>query len=173
MPNVDLLVETLAHIEVEQGHWNQEHWGHAPISDELFLELKGREEWDVDGYTLVHEDEVTPCGTAYCLAGWACVLSGEKLQWKLHPERYVYADRTVAGVKIPERANELLGLSRDRNVGYSAVGDLFSPNRTIDQLYELGSEQFDIEEDALRQRVEVRTVDLQRHFAELATADAV
>lgn len=47
MPDVERMRRTLAHIEANQGLWNQNKWA-----------------------------EDTACGTTYCYAGWAVVLEG-------------------------------------------------------------------------------------------------
>lgn len=50
------------------------------------------------------------CGTTYCVAGWACVLSGVELGFQTF-ETYEYADSTVDGESIVDKAEQLLGIS--------------------------------------------------------------
>jgi hypothetical protein len=51
-PNLDLLRRVLRQIDDDPKSWNQSYW--ATKSD---------------------------CGTAYCFAGWACVLSDNQIDW--------------------------------------------------------------------------------------------
>lgn len=88
MPNTDLLRRTLAHIEDNRREWNQGTWGHR-----------------------------NECGTTYCFAGWAVVLSGGQINFE--PEfdidgSYLASYVVMPGDPVPDNvenaATRLLGL---------------------------------------------------------------
>lgn len=128
-PNVDLLNRTLAHIEEHPEQWNQEYWA-----------VRG-----VDG-----------CGTAYCFAGHAAVLSGVPLWWHddwedgyssedddcddWRPVRQVADNISVApqsefyNCSIKYAATHLLGLSS------AAAARLFHGDNTLDDLRRIVAE---------------------------------
>lgn len=54
----------------------------------------------------------TECGTSCCIAGWACVLSGEELDWYQALNGPWFADHTVSGEHIADAAERLLGLPK-------------------------------------------------------------
>lgn len=54
------------------------------------------------------------CGTTYCIAGWACALSGEQFDWHGAVGDYVLIDGEP--VNPLDRATELLGLTEDQAV---------------------------------------------------------
>lgn len=79
------------------------------------------DEWDQGSWAVIKpEAEGGACRTAYCVAGWACVLSGEQLRYEEAPISYIpripmargylYADYTEDGVDIGERAQFHLDL---------------------------------------------------------------
>lgn len=52
------------------------------------------------------------CGTTMCLAGWACHLSGEKIDWangEMQDGKWV-AHRLKSGEQVEERATQLLDI---------------------------------------------------------------
>jgi len=118
-PNVDLLQRTLAHIEAHPEQWDQNHWG---------IE--------------------TDCGTAYCFAGAAVVLSDLPLDWDLDEDEFGDPEITanMIGEGAPEGfrfrsirwvAKELLGL----NEGQS--DKLFHAHNTLDDLRHIVAELID------------------------------
>ena len=57
--------------------------------------------------------ERTKCGTTHCIAGWACALNGDTIQWE--PDESVGESASSVTTKdgqlpIDDRARELLGL---------------------------------------------------------------
>jgi hypothetical protein len=66
------------------------------------------EGWDQEVWAAQRE-----CGTSYCIAGWACVLSGYKVNFE-NAEPDFYGGREVTtldnGEYIDAKASELLGL---------------------------------------------------------------
>lgn len=55
-------------------------------------------------------DHTAPCGTACCIAGWACVLSG---RYSVEDIRKARDAEYVVKERISETAQELLGLSEN------------------------------------------------------------
>lgn len=81
IPNLPLLRRVLRQIDSDPKHYNQKNWRSN-----------------------------TECGTAYCVGGWACVLSGETIEYSPDGVMSVNGDplRPVGPV-----ATELLGLKYD------------------------------------------------------------
>lgn len=77
-PNAELAYRVLDHIDAHPEQWVQSTWVTK-----------------------------TECGTAGCFAGWACLLSGEKLD----SEEFL-GIMLRSGLPIPDKAEELLGASR-------------------------------------------------------------
>jgi len=102
-PNVKLLNRILDIIETDPDHWDQETW--------------------------VTE---TPCGTAYCFAGWAVHLNGYKFHpgWdlSLNTSDEVYKDNEKESIYIQDVAQEILGLT------LLEATTLFSSWRTLDDI---------------------------------------
>lgn len=97
VPNLPLLRKVLAQIDQHPEEWNQQEW---------FTE--------------------TACGTAACVAGHACLMSGDKPGGDECPTTGVVitvntADGSVLGVQ--ERAQSLLGLT-------DGECDMFDPENT-------------------------------------------
>lgn len=72
------------------------------------------------------------CGTAYCLAGWACVLSGDVFDWHGVVGDYVLIDGEP--VNPFDRAAELLGITNDQAVTLFLT---FDNREALDRLDEL------------------------------------
>lgn len=157
MPNTDLLVDALAHVELEEARWNQGAWGYTELSDELAARLDTRPS-EADGEVHLTQEEAASCGTAYCLAGWTCVLAGEQLDWKrLGKTSEAHAQYTRSGWPIGDLANSLLGLDAYVNRGSQGTpGDLFAGDNTLDTLYEIAADQIDMDEELLRKKVAER-----------------
>lgn len=79
-----------------------------------------------DLHKQLHWASVTDCGTAYCFAGWACVLSGLAADQK-ELEAYMFTCRLSDGESIEEKAQELLGID-----DYTASELFFGRNSTAD-----------------------------------------
>ncbi len=102
--NVPLLRKTMEHIEAHPEEWDQRHWA-------------------------IQKEE---CGTAFCFAGTAIQLSGEKRwQWDWHPicnEATLHDTVQDCQVSIAETARKLLGLRAHQ------ASDLFEANNTLPEL---------------------------------------
>lgn len=65
------------------------------------------------------------CGTSYCMAGWACVLDGQKIDWGLgnsdadSVDGYAESSYLTTGERVDEKGREILGLN------YEQADDLF------------------------------------------------
>lgn len=86
--NVDLLMQVREKIVNEPEKHKQETW--ASASGETLPEDGG-------------------CGTAYCVAGWATVLDGQRLAWDGRPGRWT-AFETTDGYPVWSYARDALGL---------------------------------------------------------------
>jgi hypothetical protein len=86
MPNTELLVRTLAHIEAHPDEWDQLHWA-----------------------------RLAPCGTAYCFAGTALALAGKaEFQWGSRAvDSMEFAEQMADGEDIGTAAQRLLDLDMD------------------------------------------------------------
>lgn len=92
-PNDELLARTLRHIIENPREWDQESWAHR---------------WE-------DEDKLgrDVCGTAYCFAGTAVVLTGHPILWE---GDHAFSDLVVDGdgvEEVPGVARRELGLSAD------------------------------------------------------------
>lgn len=92
-PNTDLLRATLDQILAQPELHHQEYWA-----------------------------KQTDCGTAYCFAGWACVLSGLEARFFEGCRRTEFL---TDGRTIDATAQEILGLDS------LTVGDLFDPHNDV------------------------------------------
>lgn len=126
MANTELLkkIKTLITIE-RSGNWDQSLWGKtSPDNVDENGDLK----------------EIT-CGTEFCVAGWACVLSGEKIDWRGAEMMYdgnLQASRLVNGQEIEARAAELLDLDEHSATElFYGLGHEGTLNR-LDELIEHG-----------------------------------
>lgn len=101
MVNATKLNENLRYITDNQDGWKQETWA--------------------ESITTTGDVPPTPgaCGTSFCLAGWAVVNDGHKLNWtksaRYNPstgkDEYVWSAATTEdGREISELAQEILGL---------------------------------------------------------------
>jgi hypothetical protein len=114
-PNAELAYRVLDHIDAHPEQHNQRVW----------IEDRG------------------DCGTAACMAGWTCLLSGD--QPRFHgdgdPEaEFVIHAGVTRGDYIPDRAAELLGMKPD---GGAQTGfRLFEPSNTREDLGRLVAEIF-------------------------------
>jgi hypothetical protein len=115
MANVELLKKVRDKITSDPEHWNQNFWG---ILDGEVVERTRKPLAD-----RTPEFEIS-CGTTACIAGWACILSGEPMEWRTAAPDYfqprlLSATETVHGRDVSVRAAELLGLDE------IDAGDLF------------------------------------------------
>lgn len=86
MPNLEKLKELHERITTKPENWDQECWA-----------------------------QQKECGTSYCMAGWACVLDGQVIDWpkNVEPGEWVEALHLVTGQDIDEAARDILGLDQD------------------------------------------------------------
>jgi hypothetical protein len=115
MPNVELLRQTLAHIEANPDEWDQRDW---------------RRE--------------TSCGTAYCFAGWAVKLTGGEFCRDSGGKVFgslVKASGSDVPLMIADYAAELLGLPPEVDeYGGPANALLFYSRNTLDDLRRIVAE---------------------------------
>lgn len=71
-----MFVKTLAHIELEHEAWLQPSWGSVTTP----IDMLGVEIGDIGD--LVPDEVIKGCGTAFCLAGTASMLAGNKPVWR-------------------------------------------------------------------------------------------
>ena len=87
----------------------------------------------------------TECGTTLCIAGWACVLSGQELRWydtEDEQGRFVArADYASLGEPIWSKANELLGLSDQEGGHLFYAMDGAMALAKLDELIEKGKNE--------------------------------
>lgn len=115
MPNTELLNRTLNYIEAHLDEWDQEYWARR-----------------------------TSCGTSYCFAGTAVVLSGLPLAWHDAGEddygvdadelAHNVIDEGEVGDSIATTARNLLELTADQ------ADRLFYPGNNLAKLHSLVAE---------------------------------
>jgi hypothetical protein len=131
--NIDLLDRVMEWVE--QSHEKQEMvkaekgWNHYPSVEDMIVEdmfvadmiaAIGDDIWYQNDWRMV-----TDCGTAFCVAGKACDLSG--VQWAGTNERLI--SETEFGVwDVQEKAQHLLGLT------VSEADRLFKGSNTVEDL---------------------------------------
>lgn len=101
--NVELLQKTLAHIEAHPKLWDQTWW----------------------------RTERVGCGTAYCFAGWAAMLSGAafvRLEDRTLSNEFVIPAGGGDSIWIQTYAGQALGISSDKAM------DLFNGDNTLADL---------------------------------------
>lgn len=105
--NIPLLRKVLDHVTAHPEEHNQSMWGVR-----------------------------TSCGTAYCIAGHALVMSGVQLGWEDTADGYGYAtvDVTKDGEQIHDAARRVLGL--DDVQAYL----LFDPNNSRDRAWAIAAD---------------------------------
>lgn len=134
-------VETFTAIELDPQSWNQKAWAIR-----------------------------SQCGTAYCFAGWTCVLAGREIDWdnELWAVRRLGDGALVATTlaehdepAIHEAAAELLGLNDDQ------ADDLFGMDNDLLALYVKAARILGCSWTSLAAEVEGRVFEAQRESAAL------
>lgn len=115
IPNLPLLRKVLDHIDAHPDEWYQQDWGIQPTE---YAECTG------------HDIEALPapaCGTAFCIAGHAAIMSGARPLWRNGKMNDVC---TPAGAVVGtgDYAAEVLGLTSDEDV---ALFDEWNSRETI------------------------------------------
>lgn len=110
MPNTDLLRRTLTQIEAHPETWDQKNWG---------IE--------------------TDCGTAYCFAGWAVVLSDLPLDWDLEEDEFenqrVVANRTSEDAPLGFRLRSIFHVAKQLlDLSMPQAEHLFHADNSLDEL---------------------------------------
>jgi len=177
MANRKLFIEVLAHVELEPETWQQANWMSAPP---LHLQLdKLPEERQVLGQFDLSQEEVesvhgVACGTAACIAGWACLLSGARPRWYANS----YPAENVAIVSVDNRNVEYKGRIHTVNdlahrlLGMAVLSpetrsDLFDGKNTKDEVYRISAEYLDLPMSELHRLVDERVEGILADRAEL------
>ena len=146
MANIELLERVLKTIEADPVHWKQHYWRSQMLEGgtrqypfnmpRLMREI-------VPGHTVLTVD----CETAFCVAGWACELSGEPTEWQdtsyLWPNEYDQEIHQKYGtVSAFDRGRRVLGLTNEQ-ASYLFEGDrsLYSIKSYIEVLKRLETQR--------------------------------
>lgn len=124
-PNHELFVKVLAQIEREPQAWDQQQFAHK-----------------------------RDCGTAYCFAGWACVLDGWQFYIDTHPNSGVIGlvvERGEESECASDVAEDLLGIG---GWGDDDHPHLFDSGNTLADLYRLSADLLGVDEQVLRDKVQ-------------------
>ena len=105
MVNKELLNKVMDHILANQEQWKQNSWATK-----------------------------TECGTTYCFAGWAVVLSGYKPSFMLDYNETNYCIKNGISVPIELVAIEELGISSEEST------QLFNGSSTLEELKDIVNE---------------------------------
>lgn len=146
MPNTELLVDVLAHIDLQPDSWNQGLWGATYVIP--------------DSVGAMNE-----CGTAFCVAGWALMLSGEPLEWGMTESGAFQGRNMLIGVRsdpylgVASAAKRVLGVEgrycidqvEDREL------DLFDGDNDLETVYVAACLLFGIDRDDLDHSVKLRS----------------
>ena len=128
---LDLFVAVMAHITLHPQDHRQSEWMIAvPASAGLG----------------------TTCGTAGCIAGWACQFHGMLNHWGNLKEEF-HGD----GLGYSGHAERLLGLDPDDEGG----SPLFDGANTVDDLFRIAAELYDLDEKVLRKDVTAAVEELE------------
>jgi hypothetical protein len=153
-PNLQLFVDTLAHIERDPAAWDQEVWMNL----------------GVEGGKI--------CASSGCMAGWACLIGGKgvpnvQAEWvkdlkegdKLDSSLWKTPDGELTD--IDSYASKLLGIDKLDEDGdedaYGGASDiLFSGSNDMDDLYSHSARVLHMDEKNLREQVAARVAELDR-----------
>jgi hypothetical protein len=81
VPNLPLLRKVLEQIDNEPDSWEQSHWAVQWDSNRGRDDLQRRQMVMKDGVMVVREPEDMTCGTAFCVAGHALIMTGWTPRW--------------------------------------------------------------------------------------------
>lgn len=153
-PNLQLFVDTLAHIERDPAAWQQDVW--------MTLTIEGGK----------------ICASAGCMAGWACLIGGEghpefQSAWFAGLQRGDVADSTLwktpdgDTTDIDSYASKLLGIAGididgEEDPYGGAAEMLFSGSNDMDDLYNFSAQVLHMNPAELRKQVAVRVAELDR-----------
>ncbi|AZM51806.1 hypothetical protein DMA15_03740 [Streptomyces sp. WAC 01529] len=90
-----------------------------PINTDLLIKIRDKIREHPEQHDQAHWARRTSCGTTYCIAGWAAVLSGARLDWSDHwTDQYeggARADTVNSGAEtIDDYAQRVLGLDNEQ-----------------------------------------------------------
>jgi hypothetical protein len=107
-PNVPLLRKVLTHIEEHPDEHDQAQWAVR-----------------------------TGCGTAYCFAGWAAVMSGAELDWR-HAGVDEHGRPTTDSCEVDGQRRYIEGYAKDQlGLSYNDANDLFAWRNSRERLREV------------------------------------
>ena len=132
MANTELLKKIKTVLTLKPELWDQHQWARRAftVPEPVLTET-------ADG--VEEEIKEVSCGTAMCVAGWACFLSGEKFDWTREADiddvgHKIMATFLESGETIENKARELLDISRE-DAGTLFYG--FGEDQTLERLDEL------------------------------------
>jgi hypothetical protein len=155
MPNTELFIDVLAHIELDPSSWEQDVWNIATTTEK--------------------PDSDTACGTSHCFAGWAVALSDDwKIQWDQSwvPGRK-WSGQNARGsdgrrCSILDAANTALGIHIwDGDAGvddlrvYAPNIRVYAPNNSLDDLYRYTAELVELTPEVLSKEVAKRIEEIK------------
>jgi hypothetical protein len=135
-----------------------------PTGKDLFVEIMAHitaypQDWDQN--TWMARSRQSTCGTAGCIAGWACVIHGMTNEWgALLPE---FAEQDWDGL-----ARGLLEI--DGKSGHPWGQPMFSGSNTMADLYNYGAYYYDIEKEVLHKEVDAVLDDILEEIIQAAAA---
>jgi hypothetical protein len=110
-PNAALAYQVLDHLDAHPEQWNQRDWAIQ-----------------------------RPCGTAFCFAGWAAVLSGREILWWNADRVVIHGDYVVDA--RDEEGRQWIGDAAREALGIDDSGNLFASSNTREDLGRLVAEIF-------------------------------
>lgn len=132
MANTELLKKIKTVLTLKPELWDQHQWARRALTVPEPVLTDTADD-------VAEEIKEVSCGTAMCVAGWACFLSGEKIDWTNDADvdeisNKIMATFLTSGETIESRARELLDIS------YEDAGTLFygfGEDATLERLDEL------------------------------------
>jgi len=178
--NTELLVEVLAHVELEPSAWKQSVWFEAPQvmvpAAKLPEQARAAQDFTLNNDVLESMVGLGPsCKTKACIAGWACLLSGAQQRWCGHV--YTDDDDETAWLEMEGTTVEYQGTVHSASdlacelfeipSQWMDDRDLFHGNNDKSDVYEIGAVLFNIDVDELYHLVDTRTTEIRRDRREL------
>lgn len=146
MANTELLKKVKKVLTLKPELWDQHQWARTMDRPEDAPK-------HVEADDLEEETKEVTCGTAMCVAGWTCFLSGERIDWKGAEETdsgALQATFLLDGQEIETRARELLDIDPfdagtlfygfDRDMTLIRIDELIETGELAENSYLRGSD---------------------------------